>query len=278
MATTGGTNERVGLSQHVGAPSGIGIPDRPPRPPGPDGGTTPGGPRPRWSRRRLVLLGLGVASLVVVLLVLLVPTSLVDRVTRRSVSGYGGSCAELLGIDVDSGDWPVIARAATGHYSGVSTHVDELRLDGFSYYDVSFSADRIDVAPLFGVLSDRQTTVHGGEASATVRYEDIEAAIAEAGSTVDLTVQGSSLVANVDVPFLGPVPTTVDITPVEGDMQIVFAPLDMIELPPITVPFPAPTRLREVVVEDDALQVDSTVDGTLRSGDFGCDASSNVAS
>jgi DUF2993 family protein len=225
-----------------------------------------------------VVLGLGVAALVVVLLVLLMPTSVVDRFTRRSVSSYGGSCAELLGIDVDSGDWPVIARAAAGQYRHVSTHVDELQLDGFSYYDVSFSAERIDVAPLFGVLSDRQTTVHGGEASATVRYEDIEAAIAEAGSTVDLVAQGSSLVANVDVPFLGPVPTTVDITPVDGDMQIIFAPLDMIQLPPVMIPFPAPTRLSDVVVDDDTLRVDSTVDGTLRSGDFGCDTATNAAS
>jgi hypothetical protein len=263
------------MSQHVGAPAGTVISGPPQPPAGPAGGGDRGGSR---RSRRQVLVAVAGAGLVVVLLALLVPTSFVDRFTRRAVSDYGGTCANLLGLDVDSGDWPVVARAATGSYHHVATHVDELRVDGFSYYDVSFSADRIDVAPLFGLLSDQETQVHGGEASATVRYDDIETAIANYGVTVELIGQGSSLVANVDVPWVGPVPTTVQMTPVDGDMELVFAPLDMIELPPVLIPFPAPTALREVVVGDDTLRVESTVEGALRSGDFGCDMSSNAVS
>jgi hypothetical protein len=269
------------MSQHIGAPSGTVI-SGPPRPPtGPPGGVGQGGP---GRARRRVLLGLGAAGVVVVLLVLLVllvPTSFVDRYTRSAVADYGGDCAELLGIDVDSGDWPVVARAAAGSYHHVTTHVDELRVDGFSYYDVSFSADKIHVAPLFGLLSGRETQVRGGEASATVRYDDIEAAIASYGYTVDLTTEltaDGSLVANVDVPWVGPIPTTVEITPVDGDMELVFAPLDVIELPPVLIPFPSPTALREVVVGDDTLRVESTVEGALRSDDLGCDTTSNAVS
>jgi hypothetical protein len=159
----------------------------------------------------------------------------------------------------------------------VSTHVDELRIEGFSYYDVRFSADRVDVAPAFGLLSDRGTQVHGGRSSATVRFDDIEAVVASYGTTVALRRQGSTLVADVQVPFLGPIPTTVEITPVDGDMELVFAPLDLVELPPVRVPFPAPAAFRAVDVGDDALRIDATVDGPLRSGELGCEPAASTA-
>jgi hypothetical protein len=264
------------VSQPTGPMTGAMVLDqpRPPRHPSPDvlgGGPDDAGPR-RW--RRWVLL-VAVATGVLALLLLVVPTSLVDPLTRRAVSGYGGSCADLLGVDVDSGTWPVVARAAAGEHRDVATQVDELRIGGFSYYDVRFSAERVEVAPLFGLLGDRSTQVHGGASAATVRFHDVEEAVAAYGVTAQLRGEGSTLIADVEVPFVGPVPTTVEITPLEDDMQLVFAPLDLVELPPVRIPFPAPAAFRSVDVEGDALRIHATVDGHLRSGAFGCDTASN---
>lgn len=262
----------------------------PPRPPGVPGVPVPpppgprhlahppgGGGRPGWWRllpSRRIALTIGGLGLVMALLVLLAPTSLFDPLVRRAVSRYGGSCTELVGVEVDSGSWPVVARALAGRYRDVSMHVEEMRADGFSYHDVTFSAAEVDVAPLGGLLSERDVQVRGGTASATVRFADIERVIAASGTTVHLRADGPTLVADVEVPLLGPVPTTVTITPVDGDMELVFAPLDVFTLPPVRVPVPAPLSLREVEVGSDALRFDSTVDGAVRSDELGCDVGS----
>jgi LmeA-like phospholipid-binding len=212
--------------------------------------------------------------LTLVLLVLLAPASLVDPLMRRSVARYGGECTDLVGVDVDSGVWPTVARMLTGQLHDVSLHVDEMRSEGFTYYDVSFSAAEVEFAPLGGLVSDRATRVHDGETSATVRFDDIEQLIARSGTTVQLRQQGTTLVADVEVPFVGPLPTTVGISPVDGDMELLFAPLDVFTLPPVRVPIPAPLSLRQVEVRSDALRFDSTVDGVVPADDLGCDVDS----
>jgi hypothetical protein len=283
------TKQGGGVSQQGGSMSGavIADPSRPPTGPPPSGvgmggrgggsgGGGADGRGPGRSRRRRLLVAAGVVVLLVPVLVLLAPTSLINPYARRAVSGYGGSCAELVGVDVDSGAWPVVARAAAGRHRDVATHVDELRVDGFTYYDVSFSAREVVVAPLFGLLSDRETVVRGGESSATARFDDIEAVIASYGTTVDLSGQGSTLVANVEVPLLGPVPTSVGVTSVDGDMELVFAPLDLVVLPPVRIPFPELADFRSIEVAGDAIRIDVTVEGPLRSEELGCDAPSNT--
>lgn len=275
------TDQGGGVSQQGGSMSGAVLAD-PSRPPtGPPGGRGSGdgddGRRRRGrSWRRRLVIGAVAAVVLLAVLVLLAPTSLVDRYARRAVSDYGGTCAELVGVDVDSGAWPVVARAAAGQHRDVTMHVDELRVDGFTYHDVSFTAREMEVAPLFGLVSDRETVVHGGESSATARFDDIEEVIAAYGTPVDLREQGATLVADVQVPLLGAIPTSVRIASVDGDMELVFAPLDLVTLPPVRIPFPAPAAFQSVEVAEDAIRIDVTVDGPLRSEELGCDAASNT--
>ena len=81
--------------------------------------------------------------------------------------------------------------------------------------------------------------------------------------------------ADVLVPFVGPVPTTVDMVPVDGDLELRFAALDVIELPAMVIAFPEPVRLEGVDVRGEGMRVSTTVDGTMGSSEWGCDTSAS---
>jgi hypothetical protein len=214
----------------------------------------------------------------VVVAVLLAPPPLVDPFVDRAASRYEGQCAEFSGVDVDSGSWPAVLRAATGQLRNVSAHTDEVRFDDdFAIHDIDFTADEVNVAPLrFGVV-DGDADIGGGESSATVLLDDIERIIAGYGVTADLHGEGASLVADVQVPILGVVPTTVDMVPVDGDLELRFAALDTFPLPSLLISFPEPVALRGVDVQGEGMRVSTTVDGTITSGDWGCDAATSAS-
>lgn len=221
-----------------------------------------------WARR--ILAGLGA----IVLAVLLAPSPLVDPIARRIVSGYGDGCAKLSGVRVDSGPWPVVLRGLAGQLRDVSVEIDEIRFETFSVHDVRTSAGSVGVAPLGLSLAGGDAQVQDGVTSAAMSFADIEQIYAEHGVTLSLRRDDrdpSRLVADVDVPFIGPVPTAVTVTPAEGDMELRLAPLDLIELPPILITAAEPFEVRSVDVGRDAVRITSTFDGTLRAGDFGCD-------
>jgi hypothetical protein len=246
-------------------------------PDGPPGHLAP--PRPperRWWRRgplwARVLGGLALVGLAV----LLAPAPLVDPFVDRTASRYQGECATFTGLDVGSGSWPAVFRAATGRLRGVSAHADEIRFDNdFTIHDVEFSADQVNVPPLRFGATDSDAEIRGGESSASVDLADIERILAGWGVTADLHGEGASMVADVQVPFFGVVPTTVDMVPVDGDLELRFAALDMIQLPSMVIAFPEPVRLRGVDVRGESMRVSTTVDGTMGSDEWGCDTSAS---
>lgn len=238
-------------------------------------GDEPNGGR-LWSRFRWrwVLAVLGV----LVLAILLAPTAVVNPIARRAVSGYGDGCAEISGLQVDSGSWPVVLRAVTGRLDDVSVEIDEVRFDTFSVYDVRTSASTVRVAPLGLSLAGGDPKVQGGETSSTMLFADIERIYAEYDVPLTLRrdeLDSSRLIADVDVPLVGPVPTAVTVTPSEGDLELVLAPLDMFELPPIRITSAEPFDVRSVDLRDDAIRVGSTFEGTLSSDGFACDVATD---
>lgn len=233
-----------------------------------------------------------------VVLVLLAPAPVVDPVARRIASGYGGDCAELSGLEASAGRWPVVARALMGQLSDVSVEIDEVRFGEFDVRDVRTSAERVDVPPLGLSLAADEVTVSGGETSSSLPFEEIEAAYAELGITLTLrrdtstqeapgsegpaatsgepagdtsTGNQARLVADVEVPLIGAVPTTVAITSVEGDVEIALAPFEYFWLPAFRIASEEPFEVSSVEIREDAVRFTSTFEGTLRAEDFGCD-------
>lgn len=238
------------------------------RDPGP---RPPGRPGRRWWR-----WALGGAA-VLVLSVALAPPPLVDPYANRAAAGYESECAELSGVEVDSGAWPAVIRAGMGELRDVSAHTDEVRFENdLTIHDVDFSAERIEVAPLrFGTV-DEDAVVHGGRSSATVLLDDIEAILAGYGVTVDLRGDRTSMVADVLVPILGVVPTTVELVPVDGDLELRFAALAVIALPSLLIELPEPVALDSALVEGTGLRVTTTVDGTIPAEEWGCDSATST--
>jgi hypothetical protein len=166
-----------------------------------------------------------------------------------------------------------VARAAVGRLRGVSTRADRVRFDnGAVFHDVHVSAREVNGSPLALGVRSGDAEIRGGRSAATVRLDDLERSLADAGIDVDLRVAAGELVADVDVPFVGVVPTAVEVVPAAGDLELRFAPYDAFPLPPLLVALPDPVELREVALGEDGIRVVSAVEGTLVAGDWGCDA------
>jgi LmeA-like phospholipid-binding len=230
--------------------------------------------RRRWWRRGPLWVRIGAVLGLVVVASLLAPAPLVDPFVNRVGTRYQGECAVFRGVDIGSGSWPAVLRAATGQLRDMTAHTDEVRFDNdFTIYDVDFSADEVNVPPVRFGLVDGDAEIRGGESSATVRLDDVERILAGWGVTVDLHGGGSSLVADVQVPFVGPVPTNVEMVPLDGDLELRFAALDVIPLPSLVIAFPEPVALQGVDVRGDGMRVTTTVEGTMTSDQWGCDTS-----
>jgi hypothetical protein len=238
---------------------------------------------------------------VVVLMVALAPSPLVEWAVDRGAARYQGECTEFVGLSVtDSGAWPTVVRAAAGKLRDVSAHADEVHFsDDFAIYDVEFTADEVDVAALRFGLTDDDAIVRGGRSTALVRLDDLEAIIADHGIDVTLTglpaspgtgaetgsdgtgsggSEASNLLnADVEVPVIGTVPTTVEVAVVGGDIELRFVALDVIPLPSVTIELPDPVTLRSLEVEADLVRATTTIDGTIASGDWACDAATSAA-
>jgi hypothetical protein len=222
-------------------------------------------PRPRrWRKVVAALAGL-------VVIVLLAPTPLVQPFADRAGRGYQGRCAEMAGVEVDPGAWPVVARAAAGRMRDVATHADEIRFDnGVTFHDLDFSATEVNGPPLRFGLANQDAEIRGGESSATVRLDDLERSLGDEGIAVDLHAETGSLVADVDVPVIGVVPTAVEVVPVEGDIELRYGAYDAIPLPPLRIDMPEPIEVEAVEVAEDGIRVSSTVDGVITAQDWGC--------
>jgi hypothetical protein len=221
-----------------------------------------------------VLAGLG--GLVVA--GLLAPAPLVDPIVDRTAYRYEGRCARFTGVDVDSGAWPVVARAAIGRLSGVSVRTEEVRFDnGFALHDVEFSAEQIEAAPLPFGLVDQDAEIQGGRSSSTVLFEDLERIVSAYGVTVGLRAEGGAMMADVEVPVIGTMTTTVDLAPVGGDLELSYGVLDAIALPASVLDFPEPLALERIEVRATGLRVETTVEGTITSQDWGCDTTTGEA-
>jgi hypothetical protein len=215
---------------------------------------------------------------VVLLAVALVPGPAVHPFVERAVVRHQSECVQLRGFEVrDAGSWPTVVRAAAGRLVDVSVHVDEVLFNrDFPIHDVSFSADRVEVAPLRFGMDRGDAVVRGGESSATVRFADVERVIADQGVDLTLRWEGARLVADVQVPLLGVVPTTVDLQPVDGDLELRFAALDLIPLPSLLLEMPEPVAFRSSGAVSDGIRVDTAIDGTVASDDWGCDAATEA--
>jgi hypothetical protein len=218
-------------------------------------------------RRRLVVRALVVVAVLVVG-ALLLPTPVVDGLAAGPVSRLGGDCAELVGVDVHSGRWPVIGRLVAGRYEDVAADIDEIRLPelGLAYHDVRFTATRVEVGTLGGLLDD-EVWVHEGAVAATLRFATMEAALRDHGVTAELTEQAGSVRAEVEVPLLGTFPTTVHVVPAGTAVELELVPLDAFSLPPVPVELPAPAEARAVVVDDEGVHVDAAIEGRLPAAD-----------
>lgn len=203
---------------------------------------------------------------------LLAPAPLVDPIVERTAYRYEGRCARFTGVDVDSGDWPVVARAALGRLSGVSMRTDEVRFDnGFALHDIEFSAERIHAAPLPLGLVDQDAEIRGGRSSSTVLFDDLEQILSAFGVTAELRAEDGVMKADVEVPVIGVVTTTVDLAPVDGDLELSYDVLDVVELPAVVLEFPEPLALEHIELGDDGLRAEAAVEGTITAQDWGCD-------
>ena len=225
-----------------------------------------------WWRRRWRRVGLVVG--VVALGVALVPEALVHPFVERAASRHQSECVQVTGFRVvDAGAWPAVLRAAAGKVRDVSIHADEILFDrDFSIHDVSFSADEIEVAPLRFGMDDGDAVIRGGQSRATVRFGDIERVVAAYGVDLALRWEGARLIADVQVPVLGVVPTTVDLQPVGGDLELRFAALDVIPLPSLLIALPETVAFRSYDPATDGIRLATTIDGTVTSDDWACDA------
>ena len=257
--------------EQAGVADGV---DEPVTTPGPDRDLDPGPGRRRrwrWRWRRVVVGGL---VAVVVLLVggVLVPTSVLDGMAARNVSRLGGDCADLIGVDVHSGSWPVAARLMAGHYRGVTAEIDEVRLfdPALTYHDVTFTAARIDIGKVGGLFSD-EVRIRGGTTTATLGFDTIESVLSSYDVTAELAEEAGSIQADIHLPPFGEFPTTVHVTAVEGGIDLQFVALDLVTLPPLRIEVPAPAAVRSVEVRDDGVHLDATIDGFLPTQDFSCE-------
>jgi hypothetical protein len=229
------------------------------------------GPSPpsRWRRR--VAIGVAAALAVLVASVLLVPTSVVDGLAAGRVADLGGDCADLVGVDIHSGPWPVAARLLAGRYEDVTAEIDEVRLrePALTYHDVTFTAGRIDVGSLGGMVGGGdEIRIH----NATLGFDAIEELLTAYGVTAELAESGGAIQADIVLPPpFGELPTTVHVTAVEGAVELQFVPLDMVTLPPVRIEVPAPTRVTDATVSSDGVHVEATIDGSLHRDDFTCD-------
>jgi hypothetical protein len=224
----------------------------------------------RWPR-----IAIGAGALLAV--AALVPEPAVRPFVERAVDRHGSDCVELTGFRVvDAGRWPVVLRAAAGKLQDVAVEADEVSFDGgFAIHDVRFRADEIGVAPLRFGTDGGDAVVRGGRSSATLRFDGLERALADLGVDATLRWDGERLVADVQVPFLGIVPTTVDGHEAGGDLELAFAPLDLITLPPLRIDFADPFAFDGLgrpldTPTRDAVRIDATVDGTLPSTTWAC--------
>src|SRR5690606_10589514 len=129
--------------------------------------------------------------------------------------------ARFTGLDATGGSWPAVARAAAGRLRDVTAQADEIRFEnGSAIHDVDFRAEELIGPPLRFGWAESDTVVRGGVSSASVLFDDIERIVAGYGVTVDLRNDAGSLVADVQVPLLGPVPTTVELAAVDGDLEL----------------------------------------------------------
>lgn len=233
------------------------------------------GPRPpsRWRRRAAIGL---VAVAVLLVAVLLVPTPMVDGMAEGRVEDLGGDCADLVGVDVHSGPWPVLPRLmGAGRYQDVTADIEEVRLrePALTYDDVTFTADRIDVGRLGGLVGGGDDIrIHDGTTTATLGFDAVEELLASYGVTAELAEAAGSIQADVVLPPpFGELPTTVHVNAVEGAVELQFVPLDAITLPPVRIDVPAPTQVTEATVRSDGVHIVATFDGTVRRDDFTCD-------
>ena len=137
--------------------------------------------------------------------------------------------------------WPVAARLLAGRYE--QADIDEVRLrdPGLSYHDVTFTAARIDIGPMGGLLGD-DIRIHDGTATATLRFDAIESVLSANGVTAELSEQAGSVRAEVLVPPFGEVPTTVHVAAAGGGVEMQFVPLDLVALLPLRVDLPLPPQ------------------------------------
>jgi len=243
-------------------------------------GSEPPAPGARRQRR---LRWAGIVAGVVVLVVALAPGPAVTPFVERAMERGRGDCTQVTGFEVeDAGRWPVVLRAATGQVGQVSARADEVVFNqDFPIHDVRFRADEIGVAPLrFG--TDRgDVVVRGGEASATVRFADIERALADIHVDAALRWDGGRITADVQVPVIGPVPTTVAWQQVDGDLELTFTALEVITLPALKITFPEPVAFDRIdpaqgTADADGVRVATTIDGTIESDDWGCDTATGT--
>jgi hypothetical protein len=206
--------------------------------------------------------------------VALVPEAFVHPFVERAAARHRSECVQVTGFRVlDAGAWPAVLRAAAGQVRDVSMHADEALFNrDLSIYDVWFSADEIEVAPLLFGMDDGDAVIRGGESRATMRFGDIERVVADYGVDLTLRWDAAKLVADVQVPVLGVVPTTVDLQPVDGDLELRFAALDVIPLPSLLIDLPETVAFRSYDPAAGGVQLATAIDGTVTSDDWACDA------
>jgi hypothetical protein len=150
----------------------------------------------------------------------------------------------------------------------------------FPIHDVEFEADEIGVAPLRFGTDGGDAVVRGGWSSATIRFGDIERALADIGVDAALRWDGGRLVADVQVPFLGPVATTVDSRQAGTDLELIFTALEVITLPALQIEFPEPVAFESLgppddVAGPDGVRIATSIDGKFESDTWGCDTSTS---
>ena len=94
----------------------------------------------RVTRRRLGLIA------VVLLAACLGADPLVEELVEWRVANSVG-CAELRGVELDLGRWPVLVRALAGRLSDVRGDIESIEVKGLRLRDASFRVGRLGLSP-----------------------------------------------------------------------------------------------------------------------------------
>lgn len=215
-------------------------------------------------RRRRLQRFVAVVCAVLVVLALL-PSVAVNPLAGWVARDRLAGCLVTTGLEVDTGAWPPLARAALlGELREVRLAAERITATGITVRDVSARFDRISG----DVLRGSRVEVSGGELRAVLREADLSAALPLPAAAVQIDA-GGVRIAGLGWP-LGAAPAVVVVEAEAGDLVVRPSVLGVRGPLSLRLSLPEPVWLTGVRAETGQLVLRATLDGVVDLGRLGC--------